>query len=80
MIAVDRLGQCHEHGRIGWRGDSTACQLISLLPLDLSTDVPIQYMSFPESEVDQPPRLLKGFDKVYLEAGKSRTIEFPLAS
>lgn len=35
-------------------------------------------MAYPESEKDQPPQHLRGFDKVFLHPGESRTVEFPL--
>ena len=33
------------------------------------------YVGFAKSEIDRPIKLLKGFDKVYLEAGESKTVE-----
>ncbi len=38
------------------------------------------YVSFPVSEVEQPPRHLKGFGKVYLEPGQTGTVEMSLVS
>jgi hypothetical protein len=37
-------------------------------------------MSYPQSEVEQPPRHLKGFDKVYLQPGQTQTVEMHLVS
>lgn len=36
------------------------------------------YVSFPESKVQRPVKQLKGFDRVMIPAGESRTIEFSL--
>ncbi|WWC90596.1 uncharacterized protein L201_005532 [Kwoniella dendrophila CBS 6074] len=36
------------------------------------------YMTFPKSEVEQPPKHLKGYGKKYLEVGQTTTIKFPL--
>ncbi|WVQ80171.1 hypothetical protein IAT38_002276 [Cryptococcus sp. DSM 104549] len=36
------------------------------------------YMTYPESEVEQPPKHLRGYEKVYLEPSESTTVEFPL--
>jgi len=35
-------------------------------------------MSFPKTEVEQPPRHLRGYEKPYLKAGESKTVEFAL--
>lgn len=35
-------------------------------------------MTYPPSEGDQPPKHLRGFEKVYLEPGESKDVEFPL--
>jgi hypothetical protein len=35
-------------------------------------------MSFPKTEVEQPPRHLRGYEKPYLKAGESKTVEFTL--
>jgi hypothetical protein len=35
-------------------------------------------MSFPKSEVEQPPRHLRGYEKPYLKAGERKTVEFRL--
>jgi beta-glucosidase len=35
-------------------------------------------MSFPETEKDQPPRHLRGFQKVGLKPGEAKVVEFPL--
>lgn len=35
-------------------------------------------MAYPKSEKHQPPRHLRGFEKVFLPPGESRQIEFPL--
>ncbi|KAF7562368.1 hypothetical protein G7046_g1782 [Stylonectria norvegica] len=42
--------------------------------------VPQLYLSYPESSagVDFPVRVLRGFEKVYLEMGESKTIEFEI--
>ncbi|KAF2185914.1 glycoside hydrolase family 3 protein [Zopfia rhizophila CBS 207.26] len=42
--------------------------------------VPQLYLSLPASEAGQgtPVRVLRGFDKVWLGAGESKTVEFPL--
>lgn len=40
----------------------------------------IRYVSFPVSEVEQPPKHLRGYDKVYLQPGEQRRIVFPLVS
>ena len=37
-----------------------------------------QYMSFPRSEFEQPPRHLRGYAKPLLEPGQTATVEFPL--
>ena len=37
-------------------------------------------MSFPKTEVEQPPRHLRGYEKPYLKAGESKTVEFALVS
>jgi beta-glucosidase len=37
-----------------------------------------QYMSYPKTEVEQPPRHLRGYEKPYLKAGESKTVEFRL--
>ncbi|KAK6910773.1 hypothetical protein I203_104805 [Kwoniella mangroviensis CBS 8507] len=36
------------------------------------------YMSFPKSEVEQPPNHLRGYAKKYLEVGQMGTVNFPL--
>jgi beta-glucosidase len=38
------------------------------------------YMSYPQSEVEQPPRHLKGFNKVYLQPGQTQTVQMHLVS
>lgn len=35
-------------------------------------------MSYPKTEFEQPPRHLRGYEKPYLKAGESKTVEFPL--
>jgi hypothetical protein len=35
-------------------------------------------MSYPKTEVEQPPRHLRGYEKPYLKAGESKTVEFAL--
>jgi beta-glucosidase len=35
------------------------------------------YLHFPE-EAAQPPKVLRGFERVYLEAGESKTVTLPL--
>jgi hypothetical protein len=35
------------------------------------------YLHFPE-EADEPPKVLRGFERVYLEAGESKTVTLPL--
>jgi beta-glucosidase len=37
-----------------------------------------QYVSFPEDEVEQPPKHLKGYEKVHLLAGQTKTATFHL--
>jgi beta-glucosidase len=37
-------------------------------------------MSYPQSEVEQPPRHLKGFHKVYLQPGQTQTVQMHLVS
>ena len=37
-------------------------------------------MSFPKTEVEQPPRHLRGYGKPCLKAGESKTVEFALVS
>ena len=44
-------------------------------PLD-----PTQYVSFPSTETEQPPRHLKGFSKPFLHPGQSKTVHFPIVS
>ncbi|WWC71463.1 uncharacterized protein I206_105421 [Kwoniella pini CBS 10737] len=41
-------------------------------------EVPQLYMSFPESEKEQPPKHMRGYGKKYLEVGQIATFEFPL--
>lgn len=41
-------------------------------------DADTQYMSFPPSEADQPPRHLRGYAKVFLSPGRHATAVFPL--
>ncbi|WWD19167.1 hypothetical protein CI109_103625 [Kwoniella shandongensis] len=36
------------------------------------------YMTFPSSEVEQPPKHLRGYNKPYLEPGQTQTVDFPL--
>ncbi|WVR09511.1 hypothetical protein IAU60_006579 [Kwoniella sp. DSM 27419] len=36
------------------------------------------YMTYPESERDQPPKHLRGYGKPYLEPGQTSTVEFAL--
>ncbi|WVW85507.1 hypothetical protein I302_107545 [Kwoniella bestiolae CBS 10118] len=36
------------------------------------------YMTFPKSEVEQPPKHLRGYAKEYLEVGQMGTVEFPI--
>lgn len=36
-------------------------------------------MAYPASE-KQPPKNLRGYDKVQLKSGQKRTVEFPLVS
>jgi beta-glucosidase len=38
------------------------------------------YLSYPRSEVDQPPKHLRGFAKAYLEPGESRMMTMQLVS
>lgn len=40
-------------------------------------EVPQVYVTFPE-DAESPPMQLRGFDKVFLEAGESQTVEFAL--
>ncbi|KAM6529112.1 hypothetical protein FALCPG4_010060 [Fusarium falciforme] len=41
--------------------------------------VPQLYLSYPDSsKVDHPVRVLRGFDKVFLKKGESKTVEFKL--
>jgi len=35
------------------------------------------YLNFPE-EAAEPPKVLRGFERVYLEAGESKTVTLPL--
>lgn len=35
-------------------------------------------MAYPKSEKGQPPRHLRGFDKVFLRPGEAREVEFAL--
>jgi beta-glucosidase len=35
-------------------------------------------MSYPKTEVEQPPRHLRGYEKPYLKAGESKIVEFAL--
>ena len=37
------------------------------------------YVGFPNAAVDRPVRLLRGFDKVALEPGETRTVRFRLS-
>ncbi|ODN90828.1 hypothetical protein L198_06145 [Cryptococcus wingfieldii CBS 7118] len=37
-----------------------------------------QYMTFPPTEADQPPKHLRGYSKPYLLPGQTKTVEFPL--
>lgn len=47
-------------------------------PVDAKA-VPQLYLSYPEdSKVDHPVRVLRGFDKVFLKKGESKTVEFKL--
>jgi beta-glucosidase len=36
------------------------------------------YVGFANSEIDRPVKLLKGFDKIAIEPGESRTVEFQI--
>ncbi|KAK4706027.1 beta-glucosidase, partial [Phenoliferia sp. Uapishka_3] len=36
------------------------------------------YLTFPSSVTNQPPRLLRGFSKAYLDPGESTALEFPI--
>ncbi len=36
------------------------------------------YVGFANSEIDRPVKLLKGFDKIAIESGESRTVEFQI--
>jgi beta-glucosidase len=35
------------------------------------------YLSFPE-EAAEPPKILRGFERIYLETGESKTVTLPL--
>jgi beta-glucosidase len=41
------------------------------------SEVPQLYLSFPE-EAAEPPKILRGFERVYLEAGESKTVTLSL--
>jgi beta-glucosidase len=41
------------------------------------SEVPQLYLSFPE-EAAEPPKILRGFERVYLEAGESKLVTLPL--
>ncbi len=36
------------------------------------------YIGYPESEVERPVKLLRGFDKVYLQPGEQKSVDFQL--
>lgn len=39
-----------------------------------------QYVTYPKSEVEQPPKHLRGYEKVYLLPGQQKSVIFPLVS
>jgi beta-glucosidase len=46
---------------------------------DVDGDEVVQlYVSYPESEVERPIRDLRGFDRIHLKAGESKTVKFTL--
>ena len=45
----------------------------------VGSEVPQLYLSYPPS-AGEPPRQLKGFQKVLLQPGESKTVSFPLSS
>ncbi len=46
-------------------------------PVD-GSEVAQLYLTFPE-EAAQPPKILRGFERIYLESGESKTVTLPLA-
>ncbi|CEG66924.1 hypothetical protein RMATCC62417_03418 [Rhizopus microsporus] len=42
-------------------------------------EIPQLYLSFPES-ANEPPKLLRGFEKVFIKSGKKEKVEFDLTS
>ncbi|CAO3696011.1 hypothetical protein G6F70_002472 [Rhizopus microsporus] len=42
-------------------------------------EIPQLYLSFPES-TNEPPKLLRGFEKVFIKAGKEKDVKFELTS
>jgi beta-glucosidase len=43
-----------------------------------SDEVPQLYISFPDSKVDRPAKALKGFTRVFIKKGETKTITIPL--
>jgi hypothetical protein len=62
--------RCHKHRHISrGRGRSAGKFVRNMLK---------QYITFPASETDQPPRHLRGYTKPYLLPNQTKTVEFEL--
>lgn len=65
----------------GEAAGAEVAQLVSCsIDLEAVMLIAWQYMSYPLSESDQPPRHLRGYAKPFLEPGQTRTVNFPLVS
>jgi beta-glucosidase len=66
---------------IGKVGGAEVVQLVSLcFETDALYMLIKQYMSYPSSEAEQPPRHLRGYAKTYLEPGQKDVVDMKLVS
>jgi len=68
------VGKCRPH-QYGVRCGRRSCPIGKSLH-----DMLRQYMAFPASETDQPPRHLRGYSKPHLVPNQTVTVEFELVS
>ncbi|KAJ2894000.1 putative beta-glucosidase G [Zalerion maritima] len=61
-----------------WTKLATAVVPVTNTGVEAGHTVVQLYMSYPDSEDDQPVKILRGFERVYLEPGQSVDVKFPL--
>jgi len=61
-----------------WEILSTVTVNLTNTGLLLGATVPQLYITLPSSAPSTPPKQLRGFEKVYLDVGKSKIVTFPL--